>query len=187
MSRTDSQEYASNDVENMFLQDIYPIIPKVIGQACAGLGHYPGQIELDDIVQEINESLLEDDRHVLLSFDRRSTPRTWLYTIARRHILHRLQKKSKMESLDNMAPNSSIFIVHPDQEKTLLAKELDAILQAALSKLTGHEQKLLTLWLQKRSRDEIAKEMWIKKESVSPEINAVIKKLQRIVGEDYGI
>jgi RNA polymerase sigma factor (sigma-70 family) len=157
----------------MFLQDIHPIIPKVVGQVCAGLGRYLSQTEFEDFVQEINESLLEDDRHVLLSFDRRSTPRTWLYTIARRHILHRLQKKSKMESLDNMAPNSSIFIVHPDQEKTLLAKELDAILQAALSKLTNRERNLLVLWLQERSREEIAKGMGIKKKSVSPEINAL--------------
>lgn len=86
-----------------------------------------------------------------------------------------------------MPPDSSIFIVQPDQEKKLLAKEMEAILQAALSKLTEHEQKLLVLWLQGGSMNEIAKEMGIKKRSVSREIIAVIKKLQRVVMKDYGI
>lgn len=187
MSRTNSQEHANNDVENMFLQNICLIIPKVVSQACAGLSHYPSQTELDDYVQEINKSFLEGDRRCLRSFAHRSKPQTWLYTIASRHILHGLQKQSKVESLDDIPPDSPTFIVQPDQEKTLLAKEMEAILQAAFSKLTGHEQKLLTLWLQDQSRQEIAKEMGIKKQSVSREKNAVIKKLQRIVGEDNGI
>ena len=187
MSRTDSQEHANNDVENLFLQNICPIIPKVIGQVCARLGHYPSQTELDDYVQEIIESLIEDDRHVLLSFDRRSKPQTWLYTIARRHILRLLQKQSKMESLDDMPADSSVFIVQPDQEKRLIAKEMGAIYQAAFSKLSKREQKLLILWLQERSIEEIAIEMGIKKRSVSREIIVVINKLQRIVRKDYGI
>jgi RNA polymerase sigma factor (sigma-70 family) len=167
MSRTDSQQHAKNDAENLFLQDIYPIISKVVRQACVKLGHYPGQAELDDYVQEINELLIEDDCYVLLSFDRRSKLETWLYTIVRRRVLRWLQKQSRMESLDYMLPGSSIFVVQPDQEKTLLAKEMEAILQAAFSKLTKREQKLLILWLQERGREEIAIDMCIKKESVS--------------------
>src|SRR6266508_2844005 len=167
MSRMDSQEYVNDDVESMILQDICPIIPKVVGQACAGLGRYPGQTELEDFVQDINELLLEDDRHVLRSFDHHSKPQTWLYTIARRHILHQLQGRSKMESLDDMPPDSSIFIVQPDQEKRLLAKEMEAILKAAFSKLTEHERKLLAMRLHGRSIEEIAQEMGIKKRSVS--------------------
>jgi len=187
MSRTDSQQLANNDAENLFLQDIFPIISKVVGQACADLGHYPGQAELDDYVQEINELLIENDCYVLLSFDHRSKLETWLYTIVRRRVLRRLQKQSRMESLDDMPPGSSIFIVQPDQEKTLFTKEMEAISQAAFIKLTKREQKLLILWLLELSRMEIAKEMGIKKESVSPKINAVMKKLQRIVGENNGI
>jgi RNA polymerase sigma factor (sigma-70 family) len=187
MSRIDSREHANDDVENLFLQDICPIIPKVVGQVCSGLVHYPGQTEIDDFIQEINESLLENDRHVLRSFDHRSRPQTWLYAIVRRHILHRLQKRVNMESLEDMPLDSSNFIVHPDQEKRLLAKEMEEVLQSAFSKLTEHERKLLVLRLQERSRGEIAKKIGIKKESVSREINAVINKLQRIVREDYGI
>lgn len=181
MSGRDSQENL-NDVENMFLQHIHPLIPKVVGQACANLGHYPGQAELDDFVQDISELLLENDHRSLRSFSHRSKLETWLYTITRRRILRQLQEQSRMESLD-----SSTFIVQPDQEKRLLAKEIEVIFQAAFSKLTKREQKLLVLRLYERSRDEIAIEMGIKKESVSREINAVIKKLQRIIGEDYGI
>jgi RNA polymerase sigma factor (sigma-70 family) len=187
MLQTDSQESTNNDLEKQFLQNIHPIIPKVVVQACAGLGHYPSQIELDDFVQEINELLLEDDWRVLRSFGHRSKSQRWLYTIARRHILHRLQERSKMESLDNMPPDSSIFIFQPDQEKGLLAKEREAILLVAFSKLTEHERKLLVLWLQGRSIEEIAKERGIKNRSVSREIIATKKKLQRIIREDCAI
>jgi DNA-directed RNA polymerase specialized sigma24 family protein len=107
------QWHADNDVENLFLQDIYPIIPKVVGQVCAGLGHYPGQADLDDYAQEINILLLENDHRALLSFGHRSKPQTWLYTIVKRHVLHRLQKWNKMESLDDIPPHSSNFIVQP--------------------------------------------------------------------------
>lgn len=187
MLQTDSQEHINNGLEKRFLQDIHPIIPKIVGQACAGLGHYPSKIELDDFVQEINESLLEYDWRVLRSFGHRSKPQTWLYTIVRRHILHRLQERSKMESLDDMPPASSILIFQPDQEKRLLAKEREEILLVVFSKLTEHDQKLLVLWLQGQSIGEIAKEMRIKKESVSREIIAVTNKLQRIVRGGHGI
>ncbi len=187
MSRTDSEDRANNYVENMFPQEIYHTIPKVISQVCAGLRHYPDQTELDDFVQEIIEAMLEDDRRVLFSFDYRSKLQTWLYTIVRRHILHQLQRRSKNERLDDMSLDSSILIVQPDQENGVFAKEVEAILQAAFGRLTGHERKLLDLWLHERSRDEIAKEMGIKKKSVSREINALIKKLRRIIGENYGV
>jgi RNA polymerase sigma factor (sigma-70 family) len=187
MLQTDSQEHTNNDLEKRFLQNIHPIIPKVVGQACVGLDHYPSQIELYDFVQEIIVLLLEDDWRVLRSFGHRSKPQTWLYTIARRHILHRLQERSKMESLDDILQDSTIFIFQPDQEKKLLAKEKEAILLVGFSKLTKHDRKLLVLWLQGRSIGEIAKELRIKKESVSREIIAVTNKLQRIIREDHEI
>lgn len=187
MSRTDSEQQSNNGAENLFLQDIYLITSKIVGHACAGLGHYPSQTGLDDYVHEIIELLIKDDRQVLRSFDHRSKPQAWLYIIARRHILRRLQKQSRVESLENMPTDSSTFVVPPDQEGKLLANERIGILRATFGKLTEHERKLLILWLQERSRDEIAKEMGIKKESVSREINAVIKKFQRIVEEGYGI
>ena len=186
MPQADSQEHSNNVLEILFLQVIQPIIPKVVGQACAGLGHYPSQTELDDYVQEISELLLENDRHVLHSFHHRSKPQTWLYTIARRHILHQLQKHSRQESLDDMPPDSSIFVIQPDQEKRLLAKEMVVILHAALNKLTKRERKLLTLLLQERSIEEIAKEMRIKKRSVSREVIAVTDRLQKVVRKGNG-
>ncbi len=92
-----------------------------------------------------------------------------------------------MESLDDMLPDSSIFIVQPDQEKRLLAKEMEAILKAAFSKLTEHERKLLAMRLHGRSIEEIAQELGIKKRSVSRELTGLIKKLQRIIRQDSAI
>jgi RNA polymerase sigma factor (sigma-70 family) len=184
MSCTISQDSATSDLEKWFLQDIHPLIPMVVSQACADLGHYPGQLELNDFVQGINVLLL---RGSLRSFGHRSKVQTWLYTIARRHILRQLQERSKTESLDDMPFDSSIFMVQPDQEKRLFAKEKAAILQAALSQLTRREQKLLGLRLQERSVEEIAKEMGIKRRSVSRRIIAVTEKLQRIARENRSV
>ncbi|HEX5085776.1 MAG TPA: sigma-70 family RNA polymerase sigma factor, partial [Blastocatellia bacterium] len=185
MFQRDLQGHADNNVENLYLQDIYHLVPKVVGQVCASLGHYPGQAGLDDYIQEISMLLLENDRRALRSFDHRSKLQTWLYVITKRHILHRLQKWSKMESLDDIPQHSSNFIVQPKQEEKLFRGEMRAILEAAFSKLTAHEQKLLALWLREMSIKEIAKEMGIKKRSVSRERNTIIKKLQKIVIEDH--
>ncbi len=90
-----------------------------------------------------------------------------------------------MERLDDIPPDSSTFIVQPDQEKRLLAEEMEAILQAAFSRLTGHERKLLFLWFQELSVEEMSKEMGIKKRSISREIIAVIEKLRKIIRDNH--
>ncbi|MGH9850201.1 MAG: hypothetical protein ACREBD_10115 [Blastocatellia bacterium] len=79
------------------------------------------------------------------------------------------------------------FIVQPDQEQKLLAKERGEMAQAAICMLTDHDQKLLGLWRQEWSVKEIAEEMRIKNRSVSREINAVIKRLQEIIRKERAI
>ena len=76
MPRTDPREHANDDVENLFLQAIQPILPKIVGKPCASLDH--SQIEPDDSVQQISVLLIEDDYLVLRLFHHRSKPKTWL-------------------------------------------------------------------------------------------------------------
>jgi DNA-directed RNA polymerase specialized sigma24 family protein len=83
MSGKDLQDPANNDVERLF-QDISPIIPKVVCQACTSLDYHPDQMELNDLVQGIIFLLIADEYRMMSSFDHRSQPQTWLYTIARR-------------------------------------------------------------------------------------------------------
>jgi DNA-directed RNA polymerase specialized sigma24 family protein len=86
-----------------------------------------------------------------------------------------------LESLEYLLPDS--IIIRPNFDEELLSKERDVQLQEAVQRLTKHDQILVNLWRQGNSIEEIAKEMGIKKRSVSREISAVVKKLKRIFGE----
>ncbi len=184
MSQTDSQEPARDDVKKLF-QEVFPIIPAVVRQACASLRHYPDQTEIDSFAQRIRFLLWDDDYRVLRSFKGRSSPETWLFRIAKRNIQRWLRERDKFESLEHLPPD--FLIVHPKLEEWLLSKERKELLQAAIRKLTKHDQKLFGLWHQRWSIGEIATEMKIKKRSVSREINAVIKRLQEIIRKERAI
>jgi len=184
MSQTDSQEPARDDVEKLF-QKVFPIIPAVVRQACASLRHYPDQPEIDRFAQRIRFLLWEDDYRVLRSFKGRSSLETWLFRIARRNIQRWLAERDKFESLEYLPLD--FLLVQPKLEEWLLSKEREEILQAAVRKLTGHDQKLFGLWRQGRSIGEIVAEMKIKKRSVSREINAVIKRLKEVIEKELAM
>jgi RNA polymerase sigma factor (sigma-70 family) len=165
-------------VERLF-SDLFPIIPKVVSQACANLGYHPDQMGSDDLVQGIILLLIADEYRVLRSFDRRSQPQTWLYTIARRYILRRLLEQGRIVSLDDLLPDTFKISLDPDEQ--LLSKEKGKILHAAAGKLTEREQKLFGLLRQGLSVEEIAVEMKVKRRSASVMKRNLIKKLQRII------
>jgi DNA-directed RNA polymerase specialized sigma24 family protein len=85
------QDSANYDVEK-YLQHTIPVIPSVIRKVCANLGHYPDQAEVDCFAQRIAYLLWKNDYLVLCAFKRESSPETWLFTIARRHILQWLRE-----------------------------------------------------------------------------------------------
>lgn len=177
MPKSDSPTPANSDIEQLFL-DIIPLIPAVVRQSCQSLNHHPDQMEFDGLVSRIVMLLMDDDFHALHSFDNRSDPQTWLFTIAKRLIMRRLKAQKRELSLEDLPPDS--FITQPDQEEKLISEEKEKLLQVAIGKLTERERKLLSLTLQGLNAKEIAKEMGIKKESVYPERSAMMKKLQKI-------
>lgn len=166
-------------------EDIFPDIPMIVRKVCVKLGRDPDRMDVDEFAQRIGVLLWKDDYRLLRSFKHESSQETWLFTITKRNILRWLREQDGIESLEDKAPDS--FIVQQDQEEKLLRKERGNILQEVSRKLPGGKQKLLSLWLQERSRKEIAEEMRIKRESVSVEKGELIKKLQRIIREDYEI
>ncbi|MGH9849715.1 MAG: RNA polymerase sigma factor [Blastocatellia bacterium] len=179
MPETDSQEPENNDVEKLF-QDVLPIIPTVVGQVCAKFHHHLDQGEIDRYAHRIEVLLWENGYRVLRSFKRKSSPETWLFTIAKRHIRRWLREREREMSLAEAPPDS--LTVQPDHEEWLLAKEREEILLAAESKLTKRERTLLDLLRQGLSIEEIAEEMKIKRRSAAVMKRALIVKLQRIIG-----
>jgi len=178
MPETDSPEPENSDMEKLF-KEVFDKIPTVVSQVCARLGHYPNQAEIDRYAQRIRFLLWENDYRVLRSFERKSSPETWLFAIAKRRIRRWLRERDRAKSLDEASPDS--FTVQPDLDEWLLAKEREEILRAAESKLTERERTLLDLVRQGLSIEEIAKEMKIKRRSASVRKRDLIVKLQRIV------
>jgi RNA polymerase sigma factor (sigma-70 family) len=176
------QEPANYDVEKYF-QHIITIIPAVVRKVCANLGHYPDQEEIDSFVQQIVYLLWQDDYRVLRNFKHEAAPETWLFTIIRRQILQSIREGKKLESLEAVPPE--YFQVEHDQEKKLLLKEREEVLQDAVDTLTSHDQKLFGLLRQELSTEKIADEMGIKRRSASVMKRILIVKLKRIIREKY--
>jgi RNA polymerase sigma factor (sigma-70 family) len=176
------QEPANCDVEKYF-QHMIPVIPSVVRKVCANLGQYPDQAEVDSFAQQIAYLLLKDDYRVLRTFKREASAETWLFTIARRHILQWFRERDKIDSLEDLPPE--VFVVQQEQEKRLLSKEREEMLQEAVETLTAHDQKLFGLLRQELSTEKIADEMGIKRRSASVMKRVLIVKLRRIIRERY--
>jgi RNA polymerase sigma factor (sigma-70 family) len=180
MRYTVPQELANYDADKFF-QHIIPVIPSVVRKVCANVGHYPDQTEVDSFAQRIAYLLWKDDYRVLRTFKREASPETWLFTIARRHILQWLSDRNKIVSLDDLP--AEVFVVQQDQEKSLLSKEREKMLQEAVNNLTVHDQKLFGLLRRELSMEKIADEMGIKRRSASVMKRVLIVKLRRIIRE----
>jgi len=116
MPGTDSQEPANSDVEKLY-REMLSIVPKVVGQVCAKLDHHLDQGEIDRYAHRIEFLLWENDYWVLRSFKRKSSPETWLFAIAKRHIRRWLREREREMSLDEAPPDS--LTVQPDLEEWL--------------------------------------------------------------------
>lgn len=176
------QENTHYEVEEHF-QEINSRIPSVVGKVCANLGHYPDEDEFDNFAQQIAYLLWKDDYRVLRSFKCKASPETWLFTIVRRQILQSLRERKKLESLETAPPD--YFRIQHDQEKKLILKEREELLQEAVDTLTTHDQKLFGLLRQELSTEKIADEMGIKRRSASVMKRVLIVKLKRIIREKY--
>jgi len=185
MPRMDSREPSDDDLENLFLQEIHPIISGVVRKVCASLRRHPDLIDADEFARRIAYLLWKNDYQVLRSFKHESEPETWLFTIAKRHILHELRERDGIVSLDDVPPDS--LIAQPNQEERLTSQYKEKALLAAISKLTEREQKLFGLLRQGRSTEKIAEELGIKRRSASVMKRALIKKLRRIIEEGCAI
>jgi RNA polymerase sigma factor (sigma-70 family) len=182
MPCTGLEEPANYDVEKYF-QHIISIIPSVVCKVCANLGQYPDQEEVESYAQQIAYLLWKDDYHVLRNFKRESAPETWLFTIIRRQILQSFKERKRLESLEAVPPE--YFQVQHDQEKKLLLREREEVLQEAVDTLTSHDQKLFDLLRQEMSTEKIADEMGVKRRSASVMKRVLIVKLKRIIREKY--
>jgi RNA polymerase sigma factor (sigma-70 family) len=166
-------------VEKLF-QDIFHIIPTVVGQVCAKLDYHLDQTEIDRFAQRIRFLLWKNDYRLLRSFKRRSSPETWLFAVAKWRIRRWLRERERGMSLAEAPPGS--LTVQPDLDEWLYSMEKEEMLRAAESELPERERTLLDLLRQGLSIEEIAEEMKIKRRSVAVMKRNLIVKLQKIIG-----
>lgn len=178
MSDSHSSKPSSSQMQALLLQ-MYPEVAVAVRQACRSLSHHPDQAELDGFIQRIVVLLMENDYHTLRSFSGNSEPQTWLRTIARRHILHLLQKEKRKISIQDLPPDS--FVSQSHQEEEIFLGEMKGQLRAAVSQLTAHERELFDLVMEGLKTTEIAKRLDIKVTSARTEKSALIKKLGKIL------
>lgn len=183
MPKTDLLDPKTKDLERLY-EEMLPHIPTVVGQVCATLNYYPGQMELEAIAQRLRFSLWENGYRRLGSFKGKSAPQTWLFKVAIRDIRRRLQKQSRMVSLEEMLPDS--FVTQPDQESELLKQERWKILLAAIAQLTEGQQRLFYLMRDGLSDPEIARRLRIKVTSLRVKRSNLLSKLKEMVSVDAG-
>ncbi len=179
MPETDSPEPENSDMEKLF-KEVFDKIPTVVSQVCANSHRPLDQTEIGDYAQRIGALLCDNDYRLLRSFERKSSPETWLFAIAKWRIRRWLREREREMGLDEAPPDS--LTVQPDLDEWLYSMEKEEMLQAAENELTERERTLLDLLWQGLSIEEIAKEMKIKRRSASTRKRDLIVKLQRIIG-----
>lgn len=179
MPKPDSQETSSDEM-GILLVTMLPDIRVAVSNASRSL-HLPHEADSSRFTQRIVVMLMGNDYHLLRTFKIGSPPQPWLYKIARRNILHWLKDERRQVPIEDAPPDS--LVSPPDQEQALLRKENAAQLEAALARLTRRQRLLFRLICQGLSAEKIAKETGIKKESVGPMRDVLIKKLQKLFGE----
>jgi RNA polymerase sigma factor (sigma-70 family) len=168
-------ETASRDRKNWF-DSLRPRIPIVVEQVCAHIHPRPQPADREDFVGAIELRLQENDYALLDSFHGDSDLKTWLFAVARNHILDQLRKQRRMTRLDCLPPDAQV--VRPDQEPRAILKETIWLALGTRSTLTLIEKRLLRLWLPGRSNAELAAILGIQVASVESKKSRMFRKIR---------
>ncbi len=172
----------SNDLETLQARvaDARAQITTAVRIACRMYNHGALPEEVEDFTEQIIVLLLEDDCRRMQTHDpSKASFKTWLQHVVNHHISRKLQKNHSAESLEDELLN--ILNYPPTQEKELLRKERRAILQAAIDKLSLHDQRIARLKLREVSDEDIAQELNIKPVSVGREWRVIKTRLAQMV------
>jgi RNA polymerase sigma factor (sigma-70 family) len=138
--------------------DFLKLLYNAVRRSCRNYYGYSIQSDVDDIVQSIALSLIKDDYHGLHSFNNRSSPKTWLQTIANHETSRFYRGRRFAISLEDLPPNEQTY--SPSQGDKLLYDEI-------ARKLTMGQKKLLELMILGLKTSEIAERNGTDPNSVS--------------------
>jgi RNA polymerase sigma factor (sigma-70 family) len=162
------------------LDSLLPQIKVTVSWACRCYHRFPDQSVIDDLTQEITLSLIKNDSRNLLSFEHRSTEKTWLQIVVLRHVGRHFKSQKPTESLEYL-PIDSLPSQPSSQEVMVLFKEREKLLVNARGELTERQRELWDLLRRGLSDEEIAKRMRIKVKSVQRSKHALLKRIRGLL------
>ena len=140
------------------------------------------QDDADDIVQE---AFLRAYRG-LEKFEGSASFSTWLYRIATNCALDMLERRKSQPQPaviaddDEDPPEERIVSHYPDQERTLLAREMSSHVNAAMATLTPLERTAFVLrHFEQRSIEEIAQTLEVRSGAAKHSIFRAVEKMRR--------
>lgn len=103
------------------------------------------QLHDNSLAEDLTQDTFIEMIHSLHSFSGNGSLKNWLYSIAKRQLLHHLERKYKLpeEKLTDWLPDDANDLIDPDEEKQQRAKE--RTLHTLIATLSPEEQKLIKL------------------------------------------
>ncbi|MGH9915100.1 MAG: sigma-70 family RNA polymerase sigma factor [Pyrinomonadaceae bacterium] len=155
-------------------------IPGAVRYACRIYQYNTSHDEFEDTCQDLIVLLIKNDYHELRAFRGASSIKTWIHTIARRHIGHRLHSGDNLTSLEDITPE--VLAYQPIQDNEVLFKERMGAIEQSLANLPERSQMLLKLSIKGFTDVEISHLTGIVADAVRKHRHDIIKQLKILLG-----
>jgi RNA polymerase sigma factor (sigma-70 family) len=162
------------------VESLQPTLRQAVRAACRKYLPQADEAMIEDFCGEIRLRLMENEYQRLQSFAERSARETWLYKVARNHILNFVQRQKPADSLEEHQANE--FQVPPSQEEEVWQHEQHELLEWALQELTARDRELYDLFFRQELKpEEISRRTGITLAQVPKRKNKLANKLTRVI------
>jgi RNA polymerase sigma factor (sigma-70 family) len=162
------------------VESLQPTLRQAVRAACRKYLLQADEAMIEDFCEEIMLRLMENEYHRLQSFAEQSSRETWLYKVARNHVLNFVQRRKQADSLDEHRDNE--FQVPASQEEEVWQYEQHELLEWALKELTARDRELYDLlFRQELEAEEVAARTGIKLDQVRKRKHKLVNKLKQLI------
>ena len=163
-----------------WIKSLQPALRKAVHAACRKYLSKADKELIKDFCTEITLRLMKDDYRRLQSFAEQSSQETWLYKIARNHVINYVKRQKPADSLGEHRTHE--FQVPASQEKGALLHERQELLEWALQELTARDRELYDLFFRQELKPEdISRRTGITLAQVPKRKNKLTNKLKQLL------
>lgn len=162
------------------IEEIWPDVRDVVAHICRSWRGSMASDQVDDYCNDIMVLLMEDGGRRLNSFDpQKSSLKTWLYIVARRHIQRSVKRGGViMNGIDDLSELEICSAANPESE--LIRNESGDAFRTVLKKLDERDRLFISL-LCEFPVSEAAKKLGIKSASAWTKKDLLKKKIQSLL------